>query len=260
MSQVATNLGGEAFRRSVCQHAFAIASTLLQSVRCLNSNPTILVIPRGGICTGVGVRLALQGRQHNYLTVRLGIDDDQLYSLLQSDPTGTASVVLVDGIIGSGFTINQHLETIWRLREAWHGPLGIICNIASQLGIANVLRSPRAAGVPEIFLATGTVVPHDDCRWIILRNGKLAYYVGVRQSIGDFGDMVMQDLNLEQLYNWQFTPEPAQLSLASGPESQGQASPGSAHPSPWSGYAVYDSGERKLRLNLIAGFAKGDPM
>ena len=198
LQSVMTDQGGEVFRENVFWHAYVIAESMLE--RFSLSHPQVISFPRGGVATGVGVKRAFRQIKHQFRTLPFteeGLSQDLPIPELKEK----TDLILVDGVIATGSTLLSYLTLILERYPKWQGKLFIISNMAAEFGIANLRKFSQNRGLELSCLATGYLVPPEECIWKEI-DGKRLYFVGVSQRIGDFGDMVIQDLSPGELLNW----------------------------------------------------------
>jgi MFS transporter, FHS family, glucose/mannose:H+ symporter len=207
--QITTSKGGEKFRNDVCWHGFVLARTLLETT--VMNEPTVIVFPRGGVATGVGAKLALRGFEHHFFTVKMSkgvLHEARLPETIDQK----SDVVLVDGIVATGNTLISYLDRL-RSQQQWRGRLFVLSNLAAEEGIEALETYAKRHGI-EFQIVTGAVIPVQDCAWKELGGGKKVYFVGVKQDIGDFGDMNSDGLGDNALLEWQARePSPEQYRL-----------------------------------------------
>lgn len=198
LESVLTDQGGEAFRENVYWHAYVIAESLLERFSLIN--PQVISFPRGGVATGVGVKRAFKRINHQFRTLPFtekGLTKDLPLPKLQD----ASDLILVDGVIATGSTLTNYLSRVLKTYPNWRGRLFIISNMVAELGFGNLSSFVEQKGLELACMATGYRVPAEECSWKEI-NGKSIYFVGVNQKIGDFGDMVIQDLSANELLNW----------------------------------------------------------
>ncbi|MCA9837040.1 MAG: hypothetical protein KC422_08995 [Trueperaceae bacterium] len=198
LASVITDQGGETFRENAFWHAYVIAQSLLE--RFSLQDPQVISFPRGGVATGVGVKRAFKGIKHQFTTLPFGKHGlDQTLPLVDLDEK--TDLILVDGVIATGSTLIRYLQLVREKNPHWQGRLFIISNMAAEFGYETLIGFCKEYGLELCCLATGYLVPPTECIWKEI-GGKRIYFVGVSQSIGDFGDMAIKDLSAQELANW----------------------------------------------------------
>ena len=199
IDKVITDKGGEMFRQNTFWHAYAVATALLEQFKF--NTPTLISFPRGGVATGLACQLAFREQEHHFFTFPFGETGMKENLAVPPSISATSDVVLVDGVIATGSTLMNYLEKIIRSVKGWQGRLFVISNMAAERGINTIKTYSQTRGVPLACIATGWLIPAEECEWKVL-DGKRVYFVGVKESIGDFGDMMISGLSANELKHW----------------------------------------------------------
>lgn len=187
---------GQAYETAIHEHTSEVFASFLKEQNSSSlQNTGILSVPRGGVPTGVGLSKCFnQASMHSHMAhlAESSIKhSDDLYPSGFFDEKDT--IIIADGIIGTGTTIIRHLEQI---PEDWQGKTIVFANATSELGIENIEKAAKELG-RSTQLVTGRVFNHDECQWFEFPDKKV-YFVGFNDARGvdyklpDFGDQIIQ--------------------------------------------------------------------
>jgi uracil phosphoribosyltransferase len=193
---------GTLYERAVRSHAMDVAAPMAKALaRQGIKNVAIVAIPRGGIPSGHGLKVACgkEGIHAALIQSRTKTDPDIMYDPW-FDWNAYNTLIIADGVIGSGSTINAHLEQAPKpLQER----IIVFSNVTSELGLKTVSQSARIK--PAAFV-TGHVIPEAHCEWVTLKSGKEVYFIGYNKERGidynlpDFGDAIQPQPNLSPAF------------------------------------------------------------
>lgn len=185
---------GQQYYDAVKSHSKAMGqSYLTQNADQISDNTVILYIPRGGEPTGKGLRDAfLEAAQPKNIQTRVSQTKTTPNQLYPDDTFRNASTLIIaDGIIGTGKTIVDHLNQI---PATWNGRIEIFANAASELGLRTI--GAAIASVPQpVHGVIGRIFDDNECEWVDIP-GKKVYFVGYNKARGldyqlpDFGDHI----------------------------------------------------------------------
>jgi len=203
LERILTDKGGEGFREDSFWHAYSITASLKTQFQL--ENPSMIAFPRGGVATGVGARRAFKNEPFKFKMLpfsQKGLEKERPLPELAEH----TDLILIDGVIATGSTLLSYLENVEKHYPNWQGRLFIVSNMAAEVGINNIKKKTKTLGLELSCLATGYVVPPDECAWKKIANKRI-YFVGVSKNIGDFGDMMSEGLSPEQLSHWESAVE-----------------------------------------------------
>ena len=199
LERILTDKGGEGFREDSFWHAYFITVSLKNQFKL--ENPSMIAFPRGGVATGVGARRAFKNEVFKFKMLpfsKKGLEKERPLPELEKH----TDLILIDGVIATGSTILSYLASVAKHYPDWQGRLFIVSNMAAEVGITNLKNKTQDLGLELTCLATGYVVPAEECAWKEI-DDKRIYFVGVSKNIGDFGDMMIEGLSAEQLSHWE---------------------------------------------------------
>jgi len=189
---------GVGYSQAVVHHAEYITAAHLLDQEGLKEQDRIAIVPvpRGGIPVGLAVMDVLMN-----VKTQLGLsevvpslhisqekhDRDNLFPT-SIDFDNVDTLMIVDGIVGTGNTFIRHLEQI---PEDWSGAVTFISNASAQMGIDEVKKFTMDKPY-DIHYITGKVYPYEECKWVKM-DGKDVYFVGMDEGIPDFGEYVSPD-------------------------------------------------------------------
>lgn len=184
---------GPVYHQAIVDHAREL--TLLHTAANQNLSSesiAVLYVPRGGLPTGEGVVSGLRGQcKSAFLTAsNIKTQPAQLYPAGVFDQAST--LVIADGIIGTGKTIVDHLQQI---PSDWKGKVEVVSNAASALGLKTIWTYATTMPQP-VTCVTGRILMDDECEWVDFPNNKKVYFVGYNKArnldykLPDFGDHI----------------------------------------------------------------------
>lgn len=154
----------------------------------------IVAVPRGGIPTGNGLTSAFNkagmGNMLKRQDSEIKANPDKLYKKGLFSSVNT--LVIADGIIGTGKTICDHLKQV---PKDWNGMITVFANAASKMGIESVGEYAKKHIQQKVGGVTGRVFSDDECDWVDC-GGKNVYFIGYNEDkkidykLPDFGDHI----------------------------------------------------------------------
>lgn len=185
---------GSAYRQAVKTHTVFFASAHLADNPAFLPDQmiSIIAIPRGGMATADGLQEAFS---------KMTLEPDKIRMIVSQCKTiskdlypkeifeKTTSLVIADGIIGTGKTVIDHLKEIPR---EWKGTITIFANAAAEIGIESI-RLHAVSMNQFIKIIVGRLFNEKECDWIISSHKKV-YSLGynkeqkVDYQLPDFGD------------------------------------------------------------------------
>lgn len=187
--------GGE-YSEAVQRHTHFLTGVFMLEASGFSDyeNAAIVGIPRGGIPVAMAVMSTMDAIKTRldvaslspamYISQTKSNPDNLFPTNLHFETADT--LILADGIIGTGKTIVDHMEQI---PADWHGHVQVISNVTAQLGVDAITKAAEGKSF-QTTLVTGKVYPEDECRWVEVDGGKNVYFVGADDGIPDFGDHV----------------------------------------------------------------------
>lgn len=186
---------GPDYGQAVRKHSAELAGAYLQDFpQLLQGNTTIISIPRGGVLTAQGLQEVFQTSAAAPSSVNIVTSHIKTAgaSLLRDVDFGdTSTLIICDGVIGTGKTIVDHMKAI---PPSWQGIVHVFANAASALGLKTITQ--HAAQIPQdVSITAGRVFADDECEWVNC-GGKNVYFVGYNAAKGldyklpDFGDHI----------------------------------------------------------------------
>lgn len=183
---------GTAYHQAIIEHSREMVLLHAAGNQDIGSeNIAVLYVPRGGLPTGEGVLSGLQNSCKNAFLTASNIKTQPARLF----PTGLFSqattVIITDGIIGTGKTIVDHLQQI---PQDWNGKVEVVSNAASELGLKAIWAQAAIMKQP-VACVTGRILADDECEWVDFP-GKKVYFVGYNKARGldyklpDFGDHI----------------------------------------------------------------------
>ena len=186
---------GPAYGEAVRKHSVELGEAYLQDFPHAVKNDTVIVsIPRGGVLTAQGLKevftqSAAPGASINLVASRIKTAGQPLLQDVKFDDTST--LVICDGVVGTGKTIVDHMKAI---PASWQGVVHVFANAASAMGLQAI--ATHAAQMPQdVSITAGRVFADDECEWVNC-GGKNVYFVGYNSAKGldyklpDFGDHI----------------------------------------------------------------------
>lgn len=197
---------GRDFADALFEHGRNLTSKAIQDIN-LPSDPEVAIvdIPRGGVPLGLAVAAEFRDQLGDKSNIRHASSqikttpDNLIPDSIRSQYADM--LVLVDGVVGSGKTVIDHLKQI---DKSQYGSVVLISSISSEYGARSVSQYARENGFNFEHI-TGLIVPESQCCWQNL-GGKQVYFVGYNPDTGldlgipDFGDAVQIPETVHRLY------------------------------------------------------------
>ncbi len=187
---------GQPYIDAILDHTASILSVDITAYKEEYESGTVAVvsIPRGGVPVGVATKEILE-----WARTELHLSDLNPILVESNEKTDKANLfpaevdfdaantlILADGVVGTGSTIIRHMEQI---PEGWQGTVKIVNNIAAQKGI-DLIAEFAAQRRQKVKFITGKIYPEEECDYVDVGEGKLVYFVGMNDDVPDFGDHV----------------------------------------------------------------------
>ena len=167
--------------------------------------------PRGALPWVAGMKKELEERGIEVETVFSNSGPfkiDSAAKIENINGSSPDSIVVADGVIGSGWEMIQHIAHVRaKLPVDWEGNIAIAAGVGAEFGLGNILDflETKIPGVKNVHLALGKIFSEEECVGWKNTGEKDVYFVGV----GDMGGRVQGDLSVEDLYKMYDVEPPA---------------------------------------------------
>lgn len=185
--------GGASYSAAIREHTIEAANVHFEKLPQTTAAPTAIIsIPRGGVPTALAMHEAFTKASTQPLQVihsQIKTQPDNL--LANADLNDCQQLIIVDGIIGTGSTIVNHMKAI---PDNWKGTVQVFANAAAALGLKKIQEHAETMDNP-VHIAVGKVFPDEECEWVNC-DGKQVYFVGYNSAkqidykLPDFGDHI----------------------------------------------------------------------